>query len=38
MKMTWGSWTLYTDVVVPFTNYVLCIDLGRHPSFGYRWR
>lgn len=38
MRFSWGSWTLYTDIVVPFTNYAICLDLGLHFGLGYRYR
>lgn len=33
-----GNWTVYLDVPVPFTRRVLIIDLGLHPSLGWRYK
>lgn len=28
--------TLYLDIPIPFTRWILILDIGRHPDIGYR--
>ena len=36
MTIDWKTKTIYTDIPIPFTKYVLIIDVGRHSCLGYR--
>lgn len=35
---TVGNLTVYMDIPVPFTKYVVSLDIGRHSGIGYRWK